>query len=203
MVWNCQGVGSPLTVPQLREVNNLSSPSLIFLSETKNRKPVIDRIARRLRFENSVVVEAMNRAGGMAMFWSRDTNILEVNTTAFTIVAKIEDSDSNCIWWFVGLYASCDSLIRREQWRVISRRKRLWGDRFLIAGDFNDILSNEEKWGGVVREERSFRNFKDFIDQNNLVDIGYDGQPWTWSNHWNDEGEIRQRLDREIGRAHV
>lgn len=197
-MWNCQGVGSPLTVPQLREVNNLSSPSLIFLSETKNRKPVIDRIARRLRFENSVVVEAMNRAGGMAMFWSRDTNILEVNTTAFTIEAKIEDSDSNCIWWFVGLYASCDPLIRREQWRVISRRKRLWGDRFLIAGDFNDILSNEEKWGGVVREERSFRNFKDFIDQNNLVDIGYDGQPWTWSNHWNDEGEIRQRLDRGL-----
>ena len=61
-------MGSPLTVPQLREVNNFSSPSLIFLSETKNRKPVLDRIARGLRFDNSVVIEAMNRAGGMALF---------------------------------------------------------------------------------------------------------------------------------------
>ena len=145
MVWNCQGVRSPLTVPQLREVNNHSSPSLIVLSETKTRKPVLDRIARGLGFENTVVVEAMNKAGGMAMFWTKDTNILEVNTTAFTIEVKIEDSDNHSTWWFIGLYACCDQMIRREQWRVISRRKRLWGDRYLIAGDFNDILSNEEK----------------------------------------------------------
>ena len=94
LVWNCQGVGSPLTVPQLREVNNLSYPSLIFSSETKNRKPVLDRIARGLRFDNSVVVEAMNRAGGMALFWTKETQILEVLTTAFTIEAKIKDNDS-------------------------------------------------------------------------------------------------------------
>ena len=61
----------------------------------------------------------------------------------------------------------------------------------MIAGDFNDILSNEEKWGGVVREERSFRVFKDFIDQNSFIDIGFEGQPWTWSNHWDNEGEVR------------
>ncbi|XP_071924745.1 uncharacterized protein [Coffea arabica] len=153
-------------------------------------------MARGLRFDNSVVVEAMNRAGGMALFWTKDTHILEVNTTAFTIEAKIEDIDTQITWWFVGLYASYDQMIKREQWRVLSRRKRLWGARYLIAGDFNDILSNEEKWGGVVREERSFRDFRDYIDHNNLLDIGFEGQPWTWSNHWNDDSEIRQRLDR-------
>ncbi|XP_071921713.1 uncharacterized protein [Coffea arabica] len=133
LVWNCQGVGSPLTVPHLKEVNNLSSPSLIFLSETKNRKQVIDRIARGLRCDSNVAVEAMNKAVGT---------------------------------------------------------------RHMIVGDFNDILSNEEKWEGVVREERSFKDFKEFIDQNSLIDIGFEGQPWTWSNHWDNEGEI-QTLERK------
>ncbi|XP_027127794.2 uncharacterized protein [Coffea arabica] len=177
VVWNCQGVGSPLTVPQLREVNHLSSPNIYFLSETKNRKTVIDRIARRLRLDNNVTVEAMNRTGGMALLWTKDTQIVEVVTTAFTIEAKIEGNESQAAWWFIGVYASCDKWIRKEQWRVLTDRNRLWGSKYLISGDFNDILSNEEK----------------------LVDIGFEGHPWTWSNHWDNEGEIRQRLDRVLG----
>ncbi|XP_027067675.1 uncharacterized protein [Coffea arabica] len=178
VVWNCQGVGSPLTVPQLREVNNLSSPSIFFLSETKNRKSVIDRIARRLRLDNNVTVEAMNRAGGMALLWTKDTQIVEVTTTAFTIEAKIEGNDSQGAWWFIGVYASCEQRIRKEQWRVLTDRK---------------------KWGGVFREERSLRDFRHFIEMNRLVDIGFEGHPWTWSNHWDNEGEVRQRLDRALG----
>ena len=145
VVWNCQGVGSPLTVPQLREVNHLSSPNIFFLSETKNRKTVIDRIARRLRLDNNVSVEAMNRAGGMALLWTKDTQIVEVATTAFTIEAKIEGNESQAAWWLIGVYASCDQRIRKEQWRVLTDRSRLWGPKYLISGDFNDILSNEEK----------------------------------------------------------
>ncbi|XP_071940051.1 uncharacterized protein [Coffea arabica] len=199
LVWNCQGVGSPLTVSHLREVNNLLSPNLIFLSETKNRKPVVDRIARGLRFDNSAVVEAMHKAGGMALLWKEDTQVVEVYQTAFTIEARIEDMDLNCNWWFIGVYASCDAQIRKNQWQVLKERSRLWGSRFMIAGDFNDILSNDEKWGGVAREERSFRDFKDFLAHNHLIDIGFEGHPWTWSNHWDNDGEVRQRLDRCLG----
>ena len=153
-MWNCQGVGSPLTVPHLREVNNLLSPSFIFLSETKNRKQILDRIARSLRFDNSAVVEAMHKAGGMAVFWKEGTQVLEVNLTAFTIEVRLEDDDKHCDWWFIGVYASCDGQIRNEQWRVLRNRSRLWGDRYMIAGDFNDIVSNGEKWGGVSSERR-------------------------------------------------
>ena len=147
VVWNCQGVGSPLTVPQLREVNNLSSPNIFFLSETKNRKTAIERITRRLRLENNVTVEAMNRAGGMALLWTKDTQIVEVATTAFTIEAKIEGNESQAAWWLIGVYASCDQRIRKEQWRVLTDRSRLWGSRYMITRDFNYIFSNEEKWG--------------------------------------------------------
>ena len=63
----------------------------------------------------------------------------------------------------------------------------------------NDIVSNGKKWGGIQRSERSFKQFRDFISINELIDIGFEGKPWTWSNNWDNEGEVRERLDRMLG----
>nr|XP_027075819.1 uncharacterized protein LOC113699652 [Coffea arabica] len=63
-------------------------------------------------------------------------------------------------------------------------------------GDFNDLRSNEEKWGGRDRAEGIFREFNRFIRVNNLVDLGYQGVPWTWCNSWEGDGEVKERLDR-------
>ena len=75
LVWNCQGVGSTLTIPHLREVSNLLSPSMMFLSETKNREKYMDRVKEKLNFANSCVVESMNRSGGMALLWKDEVKI--------------------------------------------------------------------------------------------------------------------------------
>ena len=187
-----------MTVPQLREANNLLSPNMIFLSETKNRFHYMKKVQKILRFEESVIVEAMDRKEGMALFWNKDVEVKQVVTTALTIEALVLDPDKQIEWWFIGVYMSCDPIIRRQQWNVLTRRKQLWGDKWLLAGDFNDILSNEEKWGGRAREDRSFKDFNSFIENNSLVDLGFNGNPWTWSNNWEDEGEIRQRLDRGL-----
>lgn len=81
---------------------------------------------------------------------------------------------------------------------MIGQRKTLWGDKWILAGDFNDIISNKEKWGGSTRSDRTFKDFKEFISDNELIDLGFDGHPWTWSNNWENGGEIRQRLDRAL-----
>ncbi|XP_071901112.1 uncharacterized protein [Coffea arabica] len=198
LVWNCQGVGSPLTIPQLREVNNLSSPDIVFLCETKNRSKYLEKVKNILRFDEVVIVDAMNKAGGMAILWREEIRIKQVLKTAFTIEAQIEDKESRRDWWFIGIYASSDDQDRKQQWLVLQARKVLWGERWIMAGDFNDIVSNEEKWGGTWRDEGSFKAFKNFINDNQLMDIGFEGHPWTWCNNWEGEGEIKQRLDRGL-----
>ncbi|GER42995.1 ferritin light chain [Striga asiatica] len=54
---------------------------------------------------------------------------------------------------------------RAEQWNFLISAKRKWGDVWAIAGDWNDLCSNEEKRGGRLRIERSFCGFKEFIHQ--------------------------------------
>ena len=65
---------------------------------------------------------------------------MEVKHTVLTIEAGIEDSKSLGDWWFVGVYASSDAQIRKKQWKVLNKKKRLWGARFMISGDFIDIV---------------------------------------------------------------
>ncbi|XP_071924654.1 uncharacterized protein [Coffea arabica] len=71
----------------------------------------------------------------------------------------------------------------------------------MIAGDFNDICSNEKKLRGRIKEEWTFNDFRNFINENQPIDIGCEGQPWTWSNNWEGDGEIKQRLDRTLNSA--
>ena len=128
-----------MTVPQLREANNLLSPNMIFLSETKNRFHYMKKVQKILRFEESVIVEAMDRKEGMALFWNNDIEVRKVVTTALTIEALVIDPDTQLEWWFIGVYMSCDANIRKHQWKVLTVREQLWGDKSLIK-DINQMV---------------------------------------------------------------
>nr|XP_027103245.1 uncharacterized protein LOC113724555 [Coffea arabica] len=198
-VWNCRGAGGPLTIPQLKEVIHLHSPSIVFLCETKNQETFMKKVRKRVKFENGFVVSSKGRAGELALFWKEDVTLLDVQGTDWYIEAREVDKDTNEYWWMVGIYASTEDSVRKQQRKAIEGKKREWGEKWVLVGDFNDICSNGEKWGGRERSEGSFRDFNSFISGKELVDIGYEGVPWTWSNTWEGKGEIKERLDRCLG----
>lgn len=158
----------------------------------------MEKFKKKLKFEEMVVVEAMEKSGGMTLIWNNNIRMLEVLSSAFTIEAHVVDPETNWDWWFIGIYTSSDAQVRRNQWKVIKQRRILWGDKWLLAGDFNDIISNDEKWGGRIRDDSSFKDFKGFLEENELTDLGFNGKPWTWCNNWMNEGEIKQRLERAL-----
>ncbi|CAB4268374.1 unnamed protein product [Prunus armeniaca] len=65
-------------------------------------------------------------------------------------------------------------------------------------GDFNDILDSSEKQGGNNRTERSMHDFRSFVADSQLLDLGFVGYPFTWRNR-RQEGGIQERLDRGLG----
>ncbi|XP_071923234.1 uncharacterized protein [Coffea arabica] len=196
VVWNCRGAGGLLTIPQLKEVLNFHSPNVVFLYETKNQEKFMRKVQRRIRFDNGHFVNAIGRVEGLAFFWNNEVLIEQVCSTDWYISACIVDKETTRHWWLVCVYASTDGNTRKEQWKYIEERKKDWGEAWVIVGDFNDLRTNEEKWGGQERAEGSFREFNRFIRENDLMDLGYQGVPWTWRNSWKGDGEVKERLDR-------
>ena len=64
---------------------------------------------------------------------------------------------------------------------------------WLMVGDFNEILSNNEKEGGNIRPQRCMQQFRDCLFDCNLEDLGFIGDKFTWR-----RGRIRERLDRAV-----
>lgn len=67
---------------------------------------------------------------------------------------------------------------------------------WLCCGDFNDILSNEEKSGGNIRSFTQLSLSRNAVEDCNLLDLGFNGYPFTWSNDRQGSGRIQCRLDR-------
>lgn len=73
----------------------------------------------------------------------------------------------------LGKYGLC----KKERIMADSSPKKMKMERkMVLMGDFNDLTSNEEKWGGIIRCKGSFGNFIEFIRDNQLVDIGIEGK---------------------------
>lgn len=51
---------------------------------------------------------------------------------------------------------------------------------WLLTGDFNKILNNEETEGGPARWEGSFTAFRTFVSQNGLCDLKHSGNHLSW-----------------------
>ncbi|KAG2667144.1 hypothetical protein I3760_15G097700 [Carya illinoinensis] len=65
-------------------------------------------------------------------------------------------------------------------------------------GDFNEVLSVNEKVGGRARTDRQIQEFQDLLDDCGLLDLGYIGNPFTWCNKREPQHSISERLDRGL-----
>jgi len=73
----------------------------------------------------------------------------------------------------------------------LSRTHPLW----IIRGDFNMITKLEEKQGGRNRLDQENVHFKDFIQNNSLIDLQYCNGIHTWSNCRVGKYQIASKLD--------
>ncbi|XP_026378739.1 uncharacterized protein LOC113273195 [Papaver somniferum] len=67
-----------------------------------------------------------------------------------------------------------------------------------FIGYFNAICSKNEKFGGLPVLNSNIAYFNNFIQQNHLIDLGYKGPAYTWTNGRCMDNLIRQRLDRVL-----
>ena len=71
---------------------------------------------------------------------------------------------------------------------------------WLCAGDFNEIMCDDEKWGGYLRSVRQMEDFRSVTQDCNFQELLFSGSKFIWSMAKGEE-MILERLDRGFANA--
>ncbi|KAF7143502.1 hypothetical protein RHSIM_Rhsim05G0149000 [Rhododendron simsii] len=137
-------------------------------------------------------------SGGLGIFWN-DSVVFEVfKFGSFFIDMQVKCVNSSSSWHLINVYLSPVDSIRYQQFNSLSEHVRNLHSEVVIWRDFNDILDQGEKRGGVLRDRWSFVRFQSFIEACGLADLGFRGYPFTWGNNRRGNDFVESRLDRTL-----
>ena len=80
--------------------------------------------------------------------------------------------------------------------RKLAALNRKFQLHWLCFGDFNEILSGEEKLGGALRSQRQMEGFREVVNVYGLKDLGYNSPDFMWCNMQEGDNRVYLRLDR-------
>ncbi|KAK9683154.1 hypothetical protein RND81_10G119900 [Saponaria officinalis] len=164
--WNCQGLGNPLIAGALSDWCWRECPNIVFLMETMICKKHLERIRNRCGFTIGLYIGSRGRSA-----------------------VKVRKENEEGWWKGIGIYGWPELCNKYKTWDML--RSLCYGDNIptILFGDFNEILSNNEKEGGA---------FRNALDDCALHDLGFTGNKFTWQRGKEVGRMIRERLDRAV-----
>uniref|UniRef100_A0A803PPW5 DUF4283 domain-containing protein n=1 Tax=Cannabis sativa TaxID=3483 RepID=A0A803PPW5_CANSA len=141
---------------------------------------------------------AWHKGGRMVVTWNPNTfciNILKCTSQLIHLQVSALNG-MNCLVTFV--YAFNDEEGRKILWHDLMAIATQ--DPWVVLGDFNDVLEQEERVGSRVQSLNSHA-FKDCISYCLLEDIKSSGKFFTWCNNQQGGDRIYSKLDRVMANA--
>ena len=195
--WNCQGLANPWTVSALHSLCWRERPNIVFLMETMLDTQILEKVRNRCGFSNGLCLSSNGNSGGIGLWW----NELDVSVISFSshhVLAVILNDQKNPSWYAVGIYGWPETGNKFLTWQLMKQLRQQCNLPLMFFGDFNEIVSLEEKEGGVPRSERLMDAFREAIDDCGVKDLGYKGSRFTWQRGNSPSTLIRERLDRML-----
>lgn len=97
---------------------------------------------------------------------------------------------------FTGFYVQAKTYKRNLSCSLLSAIRPRKPQAWCVMGDFNEIISNDEKYGGGPRQENLID--RSALEEGNLFDMGWMEDMYTWSNGHRDDTFTNERLDRVV-----
>ncbi|XP_020705670.1 uncharacterized protein LOC110116444 [Dendrobium catenatum] len=141
------------------------------------------------------LVPAKGLSGGIIVLWKKNMASFKVlESSSQFVVGKLEVLNKGK-WKIATLYGSRDTYKRRCLWERLEYHvsKEV---PMIVGGDFNCLLSREEKKGG--REfvySLGTKEMKSFITCNDLHEVESIGPMFTWCNNKKGVERILEKLD--------
>ena len=152
----------------------------------------------KMGFEGMFVVDPVGRSGGLALCW-KDKDLVGIqNFSQCHINAIIKPTMGKNGWKFTGFYGHLVWTKRHESWSLLRHLNTYLPQAWLCVGDFNEITNQTEQVGVNLRREGQMAQFREVLEECNLCDLEFIGLKYTWNNGREDDGFIKERLDRAV-----
>lgn len=195
LAWNCQGLGSPVKIQFLKDVTRTEKPTFIFLSETISSYSKMEELCNKLGFEGFIAVEPQGKSGGIALLWRFEgtVNLLSQSRSHIDVKLSVQ---GKCEWRLTGIYGEPSRAQRFKTWELLKNLSRDANLPWCLVGDFNNIVSQEEKRGGPPYPNNLIEGFKECIYEADLQDLEIIGHQFTWEKGRNTDHWTEIKLDR-------
>ena len=191
--WNIRGFNKPLKQNGILKFMRRNKVSIMGVLETKLSQHYLDEIARKKfrvwKTENNF---QLNPNGRILVFWKEDRVLLEVIEKTDQIIHCLVTCKISAKKFHLSfVYAFNSRMGRRPLWDNICRFNSSSGMPWMLMGDFNNILSIEEKANGIPATSYEMRDFKNCCYEAGISDLRSSGVYFTWTNN-----SIWKKLDR-------
>ncbi|XP_015169932.1 uncharacterized protein [Solanum tuberosum] len=103
---------------------------------------------------------------------------------------------NNTQFQFTVVYGLHTISTRIPLWTAIHKMSSQINEPWLIMGDFNSILEQEDRIVGSQVQDAETKDFKECVNDSNLVELQIGGRNFTWTN-----GHVYSRIDKAIVNA--
>ena len=196
LVWNIRGIGKGEKALSITSIIKSKDIDFMGLVKTKHKKSFKSRIKRLWGnddYEFCEVFASETNSGGLIVVW--DKNSFEASNKHMgnrwiLIEGTITRENFQC---FIGvIYGHNEGFRRLEMFNEIKHTAGNINKPILLMGDFDVILHSRERTGTVTCV-RSMRDFSEWIDDLQLLDIPLQGMRFTWRRN-----ASKSKLDRVL-----
>ena len=186
LVWNAQGVAKAHTRRHLK--NLIRDHKILFavVIEPQRVAPAVGRNLHGLRFIGA------NVSGHIWILAHEDWTVEVVDDSRQFLHVKVTAAIFPFPIYISIVYGRHTRETRQELWEKLGDISlAVEGRPWLVGGDFNIFLTNEERQGSDTDRQGNMMEFADAIADCQLIDLGFDGPMFTWYG-----AGLWERLDR-------
>lgn len=144
------------------------------------------------------VEEAQNAAGGLCLLWHEELDVTMLTKNSSVIHAYINHEVLPSKWLLTCVYGPPYYNLKKHFWDKLNEMADNINEPGALIGDFNEVMSQNEKLGGRHTGSTSRKYLENFIEYSRCIDLGFVGNLYTWRNKREGLAHIRQRLDRAL-----
>ncbi|GAU21362.1 hypothetical protein TSUD_189490 [Trifolium subterraneum] len=150
--------------------------------------------------EHFLSADVEGRSGGLSIMWKETTKCRLLNYSRNFINLVVEDREKGD-WRLTCYYDYLERSRRRQAWDLLRQLRDMSNLPWCIVGDFNDLLSQEDKKGRHNHPNWLCAGFRSAVSDCDLTDIHLGGYPFTWIKSIGTSHFIEERLDRAMANS--